>query len=467
MPINSFEHYPMSWKPDLSNATSPLYKALAQKLEEDIKSGLLHPGDLLPPQRELADFLDLNLSTISKAFKLCSQKGLISSSIGKGTYIATDVQVNATLLDPVKAIGLIEMGAIHPTYDFNPSIQNVISNFMKSKSATSCLEYSAPCGSAYQKNTGTYWLKLAGLDVPAEHILLSNGGQNALCAILSSLFEAGDRIGTDPLIYAGIKTLAKMLGIQLVPIPSESNAMSAELLEQYCKNEGLKGIYLIPDFQNPTTHTMSLTRRQEIAQVAKKYKLIVIEDAINSLLNEAPLPPLAKLLPDQTIYISSLSKVLCPGMQIAFIYTPLIYKTKLESGLYNTNLMVSPLNAAIACTLIHSPLHQEILSKRRELTIARNHLVNSVLSQYKILGDPNCNFRLLYLPEGWTGKSFELCARNAGVQVYCGERFAVGGSPVPPTIRLSITTPRTMSELEKALHILNKLLQFNDDFTML
>ena len=75
MPVNSFENYPMSWKPDIANMKPPLYKSLASSLEEDILNGLLNPGDKLPPQRELADFLDINLSTITRAFKICELKG--------------------------------------------------------------------------------------------------------------------------------------------------------------------------------------------------------------------------------------------------------------------------------------------------------------------------------------------------------------------------------------------------------
>ena len=71
MPINSFEHYPMSWKPEIDKSQKPIYQALAGQLEQDIMNGLLLPGTKLPPQRELADYLDLNLSTISKAFKVC------------------------------------------------------------------------------------------------------------------------------------------------------------------------------------------------------------------------------------------------------------------------------------------------------------------------------------------------------------------------------------------------------------
>lgn len=82
MPINSFENYPMSWKPDLSNTKPPIYLALVRQLEDDIKAGALKPGTKLPPQRELADYLDINLSTVSRAFKICEQKGLLSASVG-------------------------------------------------------------------------------------------------------------------------------------------------------------------------------------------------------------------------------------------------------------------------------------------------------------------------------------------------------------------------------------------------
>ena len=86
MPVNSFDNYPMSWKPDFSQATGPLYKIIAEKLEEDVRTGFLTPGTKLPPQRELADFLDINVSTVSKACKVCELKGLLSATVGSGTF---------------------------------------------------------------------------------------------------------------------------------------------------------------------------------------------------------------------------------------------------------------------------------------------------------------------------------------------------------------------------------------------
>ena len=97
MPVNSFDDYPMSWRPVLQR-TGPLSLELAAQLEADIKSGALLPGTRLPPQRELADFLDVNLSTVSRAFRLCTQKGLLSATVGSGTFVAYDALASLSLL---------------------------------------------------------------------------------------------------------------------------------------------------------------------------------------------------------------------------------------------------------------------------------------------------------------------------------------------------------------------------------
>ncbi len=467
MPVNSFDNYPMTWKPNLTNKKGPLYKALADLLGEDIKNGVLKPGDKLPPQRELADYLDINLSTISRTFKLCEQKGLISGTIGKGTYISSDANVNSTLLNPAKTKNLIEMGAVHPTYAQNKHVVKFIQNMLHQPDSHKFLEYSSPCGTLAQKSSGVKWLKKVNLNTNEENILLASGGQNALCAILSSLFHPGDRIGTDPLIYSGLKTVAKMLGIQLVPITQEMNEMSPLALRNYCKNNELKGIYLIPDHQNPTTHTMSLKTREEIAKIAKEYNIIIIEDGINSILSESYSIPIATLAPEQTIYISSTSKSLCAGLRISFIATPSIYKKTLESALYNINIMVSPFNAEIVHQLINSSIADKIIKERKEMAVKMSNLADSLLKDYNLVGDKYCNFRWLLLPEGWNGKIFETCAKNAGVQVYCAERFVVGNAPVPAAVRISIVAPKDLNELEKGINILKSILKHDNTFTML
>jgi DNA-binding GntR family transcriptional regulator len=78
----------MSWRPEKPKLTQPLYLSLAKLLEEDIKNGSLAPHTKLPPQRELADYLDINLSTVTKAFKLCQLNGFLYAVIGRGTFVS-------------------------------------------------------------------------------------------------------------------------------------------------------------------------------------------------------------------------------------------------------------------------------------------------------------------------------------------------------------------------------------------
>ena len=86
--------------------------------------------------------------------------------------------------------------------------------------------------------------------------MITSGSQNALSIILMSLFASGDKIGTDPLTYPAFRSLANMLGIRLFPLPINNTSVTYENLDTICKNENIKGLYLIPEMHNPRTYSM-------------------------------------------------------------------------------------------------------------------------------------------------------------------------------------------------------------------
>ena len=88
MPTNSFEHFYLSWTPDRKKLLRPYYLSLANILEADIVSGKLASGTKLPPQRELADYLDINFTTVTQAYNLCRERKLIYGITGKGTFVS-------------------------------------------------------------------------------------------------------------------------------------------------------------------------------------------------------------------------------------------------------------------------------------------------------------------------------------------------------------------------------------------
>lgn len=206
MSINSFDNYPMSWKPDLSRASGPKYLALVSLMEDDIKNGTLKAGTKLPPQRELADYLNVNLSTISRAFKLCSQKGLLSASVGNGTYVCADVTAETVLLCGRENPRMIEMGALVPQVSGNRLVKSYTERLLKRPDALNLFSYDDPEGTGLQREAGVAWFQKSGFHTDKEHVLLAAGGQNALTASLGALLERGNKLGTDPLTYPGVKT---------------------------------------------------------------------------------------------------------------------------------------------------------------------------------------------------------------------------------------------------------------------
>lgn len=459
MAINLFEDYSMTWKPDIINSNKPIYITIAEQLENDIKIGVLSPGTKLPPQRELANYLDVNLSTISRAFKLCSQKGLICATIGNGTFVSSDVAANNFLLPDFNSSDIIDMGAMFPESESSDEIVVQMKKMISEPNFGMLFKYGKPEGTILQRESIVKLIKKTGYETDIKNILLASGGQNAITAILAGLFKSGDRIGTDELTYPGIKTAANMLGIKLIPIKQKNYEITEKGLLFACKNENIKGLYIIPDYHNPTTHTMSIETRKMIGRIAEKENLIVIEDAILSLMNKNPMKPVATYAPNNTIYISSASKIMAPGLRLAFIVVPDIYKKSLSIALYNMNISISSLMIEIASRIINFGIVDNIIEKKRVSVREQNNIIDSYLKGYTVLGDSECIFRWLILPKNFSGESFEAKAYKAGVQVYSAERFIVGNAKPMAAVRLSATAPGNNEKLKEAMKILRNLLE--------
>ncbi len=457
MPINSFENYPMSWKPVINKNIKSLYLELAKQLEGDIINGTLLPGTKLPPQRELADYLDINVSTVSKAMKICELKGLLSSITGNGTFVAFDSLSNAYLLTENSPNHLIDMGATLPENSINTLLLAFTKNMLENPGAEKLFNYNNPTDTLWHKNAAVHLLKKCGLKPKSSNILFSHGGQNALTAILAGVFHHGDKIGVDPHTYPGIKTSAAMLGIQLVPIKQINQQMDTDALDSACQNDDIKGIYIISTYHNPTTHTMNVQTRKAIAEIAKSRNIIVIEDGPYQLMGK-PIPPVSSFAPERSIYIASLSKTIAPGLRTAYIYAPKRFTAMLSSALYNLNVSITPIMAELASRVIISGQFDNILKMHKHHTKIRNKLADKYLSGFACYGDNTCIFRWLQLPSGVTGTEFEKKALAHGVQVYAAERFVVGTTIPEHAVRLAICAPKTLDELEKGFIIIRNLL---------
>ena len=457
MPVNSFENYPMAWKPDKSMLKTPIYISLAELLEQDILDGRLAPNTLLPPQRELADFLDVNLSTITRAFKLCEMKSLIHATIGKGTFVSPNAVFKNSGMQ--NSEDYIELGPVHPYYQFNSVVTDMARTILQSFCSERLFEFGGTAEYRQHKQIARKWLSEFQIDVSDEDIILTSGTQNALVVSLLSLFKAGDKIAADTFTYSNFINLAKQLNIQLIPINSDCQGVLPDELEKQCRLLDIKGIYLMPSCANPTGNTMPLERRKAVGDIISRQNIILLEDDTYGFIADDRICPMAALIPEHTIYLHGLSKSLSPGLRIAYLVVPHHLQQIFLNTSSNINLKIPLLNAEIASELIRNGTAREIITKKCILSEERNRLYSKY---FKTNSADSCNFfQWLPLPSGCNGYNFEIQARKQGVNVLCSDRFAVGNTSGFSAVRVATCSPSTMSELETGLQRIQRLIEDN------
>ncbi len=450
------------WRPQKLNLDKPLYIAIADALEEDIQSGILKPGYKLPPQRELAELIGVNLSTLTRAFRECELRGLVTGTVGRGTYIAADVNLSTDLVRSEETnSNLLEMGLVLPLYCLDTNTTLEVHSLIQTIDLASLLRYTEPNGLLSHREAGSAWLNHFGLQTTPRDILITSGSQNALACCLISLFNSGDRIAVEALTYPGIKNLAAMLGIRLVPVEMDAEGIIPDALANACRRDNIRGIFLMPEVQNPTTVAIPEHRREQIASLIKQHDLILIEDESYGYTGELKQIALSALVPNHGIYISGISKLLGAGFRISYVAVPSRFRNQLERAVLNTVWMSSPINAEIVSKLLISGKGDLIMQAKREEARLRTEIALEKLAPYTVFSRTHGLFLWMHLPDGWTGREFELSARAAGVKVFCAEKFMVGNGRIPPAVRISLTGPETKDDLIGGLAILKNILSNN------
>jgi len=447
------------WSPNIQSREGPLYKRLADAIEQDIFSGHLRPGRKLPTHRELADLLEINVTTVTRGYKEAEKRGLIGATIGRGTYVSSDAGTNSAMvsLEP-HAPGMIELGLVTPLYHLDPDLNAGLQKLCRRQDTSALLQYGDPAGLPEHRRVGADWAKRFGVEVTAEDIVVCSGAQHALTCALISLFRPGDRIATDELTYPGIKTLAAMLGLRLVPVEMDESGMVAESLDRICRREEIKGIYLIPGVQNPTTTTVSKSRRKALAKIVHHHGLIAIEDDAYDLTRPGIIPPLCTLVPENGVYIAGISKALAAGLRVAFVAVPPRYRKTLHEAVLNTMWMTPLLNVELVSLWIKDGTVDKVLECKRQEAAKRFTLAGKILSDYSFCGIPTGFFIWLSLPMPWTGAQFEQRMRGLGVNLFGAEKFTVGDASAPAAARISLTGTRSLDELSTGLQLIKRVL---------
>jgi len=436
-----------------------LYKGLADAIERDIASGVLVPGERLPPHRDLADELGMNVSTVTRGYREAQKRGLVSGTVGRGTFVASDAATSTSLVSFEPAMpGMLELGLIAPLHSLDPDISDGFRRIARRRDTSSFMRYSDPRGLPEHRKAGAEWAGRYGMDTGAENIIVCAGAQHALTCTLSGLFQAGDRVATDALTYPGLKTLATMLGIRLVPIAMDDHGMIPSSLDAACRRDEIKAVYLMPGVHNPTTVSIPEGRRRELAKLADWHDLILIEDDAYDLTDPGRIAPICTHARHRSVSIAGMSKSLAAGLRVAFVVTARQYIKPIAQAVLNTIWMAPPLNAELASLWIADGTADEVVRRKSMAAARRYMLACDVLEGFRFRGKRSGFYLWLDLPDPWTGTALEIAAREKGVNVFGAEKFVVGEAQPPAAVRISLTGTDSLEDLGKGLSILADIL---------
>lgn len=459
MPINPFTNYPLSWRPNKATLKRPIYLSLVDQMKADIKNGKLLPGTKLPPQRELADYLDVGFSTITRAYKLTQKQGITYGRVGQGTFVAGNVNSPLIITREQAAPAVAELGFVASFESTNRLAVKTIQEVANENHLTALLNYDSPTGMSQHKRTATRYLNRVGMTVNAQNTVITSGGENGLVIALLALFKPGDRLAVDAITYSNLINLARMYEITLVPVEGDSSGMSATTLARVCQNQQIKGIYLVPDFNNPTGITISQNRREELARVIQKFKLILIEDDYLSFVNlfrPKPLTKMSTLVPDSSIYIASMSKPLISGLRIAFMRFPDQFKQRIQTAMFTLNVKTSALDAEIVAKLLENGQGLKIMRRKVNLVQQSNKIFDRIFPHQPA---GTGFFRQVNLSTDAPGSQVEASLLHNGLHVFHSDRFAVGHNIKQKFLRVALAAIDQPEELQQALSKLRNLLE--------
>ena len=443
--------------------SGPKYLAIADAIEESVALGLLQGGDRLPTQRKMAEALGITVGTVNRAYAEAEKRKLIKGVVGAGTTVLESGlnQKGGGRFGEVVP-GLIDFSLSVPAVPVNAEEAAVFregfERLANSPRLGPLLEVQPQAGRDDHRLAGAQWISRAGYSVDPEQVLICCGGQHAMATVFSAIAQPGDVVAAECLSYPAVKGLAHLLHLRLEGLPMDGEGLIPEAFEALCKRQKVRLLYTIPTVQNPTNALMGESRRRQVAAIAQRFGVDVVEDDTYGLLPEKPHRPISSFCPERGYYLMGLSKLVAPGFRVGFLAAPREKVKRLAASIWATTWMAPPPMAEVICRWIFDGTMERFVAWKREFVAARGAVLQRVLSPFQPIVPSHAFHCWFPLPPPWRNIDFVARTRERGLLLASAEDFAVGSEPVPHAVRISYSAVASDGELEAGLHKLVDIL---------
>lgn len=451
------------WVPDLSSRDGPQYLRIVEAMAEDIATGRLPAGTRLPPHRELAYQLDLSPNTTSRAYAEAVRRALLKGEVGRGTFVRSN-NTDPAQAEPEtlrrKENGLIDLSRNLPIPGLSEQhIRRVMSEIAGDAGLRSLLDYQTDADLVHHREAGRMWLASCGLDADLDCIVSVIGGQHGILSVLMALLQPGDLLLAESLTYTPVLAIAARLDLRTGAVDMDAEGVMPEAFEAWCREAKPRAFYLTPTLQAPTTVTLSEERRTRIAEIAARYNVILIEDDVFGPLKCDKPTPLAQLAADTTIYVTSLSKTVAPGLRVGFLKAPKKLAPALHQSVNLSVWMMPQMTLEVASRLIEDGTAAELTGQQQRIAKHRQQLVQRILGADAI-PDVSEGFHVwMPLPEGWRADVFSTECARLGARISEGRSFAMNAGDAPEAIRICVSHEANQERLQRGLEIVAGVLR--------
>jgi DNA-binding transcriptional MocR family regulator len=452
----------ITWHPRIDETARVKYLGLVEALETDIKTRVLKPGDRLPPQRTIATELGIDLTTVTRGMNEAARRGLVETQPGSGTFIAQTAftHYNSIHLTEGKPLDLsMNNPPSPPDLRLEQDIAETLTELsLSSNNPLHHLSYQETAGHPDDREAGMAWLAHKLTKVSSDSILIASGAHSAIYSILSHLQRSGVKsIAAPELCYPGLRSIADHLHIDVYSVAMDEWGIIPDDLERIIKKHHPEAFYFIPNIDNPTTATLTLERRLQLADIAREHGLKLIEDDPYYPFLDKPLPALYSLIPELTWHIATVSKCLSPALRVAYVVTPELDEAlSLAEEMRISSIMAPPLMSAVVSRWIRTGHISHIANAIKQENIKRQELAASIFGTKKLLTHHAAPHFWLQLPKGVRALDFSERASQIGVSVVPSTAFVSTRSRVQ-AVRVSLGGASDYPALRHGLNLLASL----------
>lgn len=451
------------WMPDAIEFVGPKYKAILAAVRCDVSNGTLEAGAKLPPVRDLAWKLGVTPGTIARAYQEGINEGLLQAVVGRGTFVAN---TSSFASDVEKSKPTKPAKQTH----FNLRLSNTTNvgqaNAIK-RAMIKVAEQTANDMVTYPEGDKPHpiyeslceWMEYSNVFAKPENLVLTSGGQNALSLVSSVLLKDGaQNIAMDGLIYPGIRRAVQLHGGNLFGVATDAHGIIPSALEALCRKKKIAVMFTSANVLNPTTGEMPTERRVELAAIARKYDLQLIEDdcwGISPMKN----PSFAQICPERAWYISSFSKSVAAGLRFGYLLCPPEQRRKAYRVMQVSSYGMSRLVTDVAHELL---INGDAIAIRKAVLAKVTRRVEAsvnALGKWDISWQRTVPFIWLRLPAGWRASTFIAACERENILVRGADEFTLPDIPNQNAVRLSLTTIVDMETHLKVLDKINLLLE--------